>query len=587
MLWPSSSPAQTEPGLEARAREEFDDAWRDGVLTWKLDAHQREIYDLFHEWNARRQTSEYTRMVEASGATLDDVWVEEIARRVGKTHKWIVLLMELAIQHVGALFTYATAAQKSIGQIIVPMSNRIASDAPQGVRWQYHRSSGALHEGLFCENGSIIKLVGIDEHPDALRGQYSDGVVISEAAFVKDLEDTCRSIIIPQFQRRPWAFLALESSTAKQPDHDFSRVFRPDAELRRAYVKRTIDVNLAITEADKAKWLRQAGGRGHPTCEREYYCVETRDPEQIVVPEFDEKFHVRHEERPPYALCCTAADPGSRDMFGLVFGYYDFVGARGHIERSWARRNPSTRQVACVVAFYEWKLWGKWPSSKMGRIPLRASDGIDGWLELLRDDAELDDCIELHGMANAPKDERPEESWPHVSPTGHFTFWDGDAFQQNPHQRRTDVDVRFVQDLIVEYGLPFNPTPKDDAEAQRNNVRDAIAALRLTFEPEAGPVIAHFKNAIWNKHRTDFERSTVFGHYDCLAASIYWWRNLNRTQNPTPAAHIGKDKSTHFINPNIPANLSDEARAFEQASRAKQRGGSQGWRNNSKTGWRA
>lgn len=497
-------------------------AWERGLLSWKLDSHQIEVYDLFEEWNARRQRPEYEAMVEAVGATLDSVWVEEIARRFGKSAKWIVRLTEAAIRlpeltGEPAVLTYATAAQKSIGQIIVPLANKMLADGPEHLRPHYQGTRGPHHEGLYFHNGSMIKLVGIDEHPDALRGQYSDGVVISEAAFVKGLEDTVRSVLLPQFQRRPWAFLALESSTARQPDHDFNRVFRADAKLRNAYVTRTIDDNKAIDPREKAKAIREAGGRGHPTCEREYYCVETRDPDQMVVPEFDDLRHVCESTMPPYCYGYVAADPGSRDLFGLVFGYYDFARAKLVIQRSWARRNASTRQVACVVAYFEWLLWGRQPGVKLSSVPLR-NDGLrDGWVELLRGTATADECAELHRLASLSADERALQKWDAgLPPDGCSTYWDGRRFKQNPHSRVTDVDLRFVQDLSAEYGLIFDATAKDDADAQRNNLRDAIGSGKVEFHPEAGPVIEHIRNAIWNKKRTDYERHSVYGHFDCI-----------------------------------------------------------------------
>src|SRR5262245_9359634 len=188
----------------ALSTEAIEQAWREGELWWKLDQHQLDIYKLFHEWNERRQTDAYTSVVEQSGATLDDVWVEEIARRFGKTAKWIIMLTELAIRRPGAVLTYATAYQKDIGGIIVPLANMLLSDGPDDLRPKYQRSKDEEQQGLyFNELGSVIKLVGIDQHPDALRGRFSDGVVISEAGFVKGLEDTVRAVLLPQFQRRP------------------------------------------------------------------------------------------------------------------------------------------------------------------------------------------------------------------------------------------------------------------------------------------------------------------------------------------------------------------------------------------------
>lgn len=235
------------------------------------------------------------------GATLDDVWVEMLARRFGKTAKWIVGATQICLQRPGFIGTYATAFQKDIAEIIVPLTNILLADGPPSIRPKYQGTKQGSHEGLFFPNGSIIRLVGIDEHPDALRGRFSDFFIISEAGFVKGLEETVRSVILPQFQRRPHAFLALESSAPKQPGHDFLRTFVPDAKVRRAYCERTIDDNKAITDKDKAKFVRQSGGRGHPVCEREYYNIIKLDTESAVIPDFDPLQHIVQVVRPDYA----------------------------------------------------------------------------------------------------------------------------------------------------------------------------------------------------------------------------------------------------------------------------------------------
>ena len=104
--------------------------WRAGELRWKLDDHQLEVYDAFHAWDAYRQTPEYTALVIREGASLDSVWAEEIARRVGKTFKWLVILFELSIKRDGAVFTYGTAYEKDIGEIIVPLAEIISRLTP-------------------------------------------------------------------------------------------------------------------------------------------------------------------------------------------------------------------------------------------------------------------------------------------------------------------------------------------------------------------------------------------------------------------------------------------------------------------------
>lgn len=554
------------PPDDDELRATFEAAWRTGDLTWKLDPHQLRIYDLFAAWNVRRQTPEYTAHVKAVDATLDDVWVEDIARRHGKTAKWIVILTMLALARPGAVYTYGTAYQKDIAEIIVPLADMLLSDGPDDLRPVYKSSQREAHEGLYFPNRGVIKLVGLDMHPNAIRGRFSDGMVLSEAGFMKRLDNLIRAVILPQFQRRPHAFLALESSTPEQLDHDFFKI-AADAKLRDAYVMRTIDDNEALDPREKEKAIRMAGGRGHPTCEREYYCVPTRDPEKVIVPEFDEALHVREHARPRHARAYVAADPGSRDLFGLVFGYWDFLAAKAVIEASWARRAPSTRQVACVTAYYEWTLWGRWPPRKLASVPERRNDERDGWRELLAGiEGDAAHAADLHRMANTPVERRPSEMWiGRESPEDRFTFWNGRRWELNPALRRTDVDHRFVADLDIEHGIGFGATAKDDADAQINALRDAHGANRIVYLPTAGPVIQHVAGGRWNDKRTDWERTATLGHCDLLACMIYFWRNVQRDHNPMAPDGHAIDLEASFRPGGKPATMTREAAAMGKA----------------------
>lgn len=519
--------------------------WRKGDLLWKLDPHQREVYDAFEEWNQRRLTPEYEEAVIVSGATLDDVWVEEIGRRFGKTAKWIILLAQIAIRRPGATLMYGTAYNKDIGEIIVPLARQLLDDGPDDVRPVYRTARQESNQGLFFPNGSSIKLVGLDEHPDAARGRFSDGIVLSEAGFMRGLEDLVRAVLIPQFQRRPWAFLALESSTPKQANHDFNRIFVADAKLRNAYIKRTIDDNKAITEREKERHIRQAGGRGHAVADREYFCKQTRDPHDMVIPEFDRAKHVREHQRPEYGCAIAAADPGMRDLFGAVWAYWDFHAAKLVVERSWAAKNAATRRVAAVFAAIELQLWGTPPPLRMSRVPLRGSqDGIEamGWYDLLRGEPEQFMAGRLFELCQAKRSERPKEEWTIGYPAGRFVYWNGKHYAPNPMRRVSDIEIRMLADVQLEFGFEFEPVATEDVEVGINLVRDWFAADRITILPGAGPVIAHVEDAIWNEKRTDWERNKDQGHFDCLSALIFAVRSADqlRARRPFPENYIDR-----------------------------------------------
>lgn len=546
--------------------------WRSGSRRWLMQPHQLRVYDAFKEWNAYRQTPEYADFVERVGAKYDDVFMNLAGRRVGKTSETILTLDEHANLIVMsalvriAVLTYFTAYQKDIGEIIVPLYEQLTEDCPREIRAEYRGRRGPIPMGLFYPNGSYIKLVGVDKNPNGLRGRFSDGMAGSEAAFMKTdslgrgLRYAVKSILLPQFQRRPWAFLILETSQAEDPEHDTVIEFRPDCEARGAFVERTLDDNTSLDPREKAKAIRQSGGRGDPDCEREFFNKLHRDETLYVVPEFNEELHaVLPAPLPRHAFALVSSDPGTADMHAYVAGFYDFARAKGVVQWSWAKRNASTRECACVLAWAEWRLWGRWPDHKMATIPIRETGGHLGWVELLKslvtgapESAERAaskaaieaDAVELHRMASVPMHDepRPPDRWRRFVPPEHFGFWDGHAYAQNPLSRVSDVDLRFIGDMWTDFGSNFSPTAKDDVRAQISAVRNAFGANEIEIWKSAGPVISHVKNAVKAESRNPraqgrgWQKHPVYGHYDCLAALIYWWRNVERVRNPNPPA---------------------------------------------------
>lgn len=568
-------------------------AWRAGDLSWKLDPHQLEIYDAFNAWNRRRHTPEYLALCQSIQGAMDSVWDEELCRRFGKTAKWIIQLDEIALQRPGAVLTYGTAFQKDIGDIIVPLQNLLAGDAPDDVRPRYRGSYGAYSSPVlhFPSTDSVIKLVGIDKNPDGLRGRFSDGIVISEARDVRQLEAIVRGILLPQFQRRPWAFLALESSTPKDLDHDLIRIFKPDATARGAYVMRTLDANKAISDTDREQYIREAGGRGHPECEREYFCKVTRDPERMIVPEFDREKHVRMVPRPAYAHCFVVLDPGMSDRLAILWGYWDWMAQMLVIERSWAEFNAGTDVVARVLKETEEQLWGRLPSSNPANdnaVAMQAPEGLvevephstdhDG-IEALRETLRsLPGSPELSRRAGrwfvadgfpayacehqgyvrriiraAPIEQSPEAAYQ----AGAFLYWSPDKRQllPNPLERWTDVDLRLAHDLKNLHGIHVAVIDKSpgsaDADVQQMRLamqNDQVCILPDTFDANGkqltgGPLADELESGKRKASTvaraaspSEWERSPVYGHYDCLAALKYKIRKvwISRSRNPFP-----------------------------------------------------
>jgi hypothetical protein len=337
--------------------------------------------------------------------------------------------------------------------------------------------------------------------------------------------------VYPQFQRRPWALLILESNAPEDPEHDFDRVFVADAKRRNAHVFRTIDDNTTISDDEKREFIEATEAATSPEdARREYYGERYRDPKRFVIPEYDDKACVGTVPRPAYAKCFVAGDPGMADMFGLVWGYWHFELAKLVIERDWAKANAPDLEVAAVIREYERELWGT-----EHRLPSH-----------LRHERRLDDReTEIHGVQRT----RGGLAW--KTPFTAFTYWDGREFVPNPSRRFCDRDKRFVANMRAEHEIAFETIDNSEPEAQANSLRTAIRRGQILIDPSCVQLREHLKNAKWDEKRTKWERHPQYGHYDLVAALMYLWRNIDRVTDPNPPQHWDTASQSVGINPGV------------------------------------
>lgn len=488
-------PQTTTVAADAKSlsdEELFGALWRDGDLQWLLDSNQKQMYAHYRAWEAS----------VIAGAQPEGTWpriyVADCARRVGKDFYRMVIRHEDAIRHPKSMFTYATAFQKDITDILIPICRIITEFCPDDVKPQFRVSKQGESMGFYFPNGSIIKLVGIDKNPDGLRGRASHGVEIGEAGFVDHLRTAVVNVLYPQLQGQPRAVICLQSTPAEIPGHAYDDVFVPEAIKRGAYIKRTINDNPRLTDVERKHFIDAAGGLESSDCQREYFCERKRNETRTVVPEFtaqrNAELWAEYGERPRFADCYVGIDPGIRDMCGIIWGYFDFEEATIVIERAWAKRNANTAEIADVIKSTEAQLW----HGADGREPLT-------------------------------------------------THADGKE-KQAPYSRVSDIDLRMIADLRAEHGVSVAPAAKDDKEAAIHALRNAIQRGKFIVDPVgAAELVQHIEKAVWNKQRTDYERSEIFGHFDLVDAAIYLTRHISRNRNPFPFEWTSRPGAEVFV----------------------------------------
>lgn len=541
--------------------------WRLGRLAWKLDPHQLRVYEKYRAWETET-VALLTAMQKAANANGDKkqalqlgmlrCFVLDIGRRWGKTFLVCLIRIEDCLRRPKQRITYATAFEKDIVEIIQPMIHDIIEDAPEDVRPVFSKGK------WYFKNRSILRLVGVDKNPKGLRGQASDGFNFTEAGYIKNLGRTIGNVVYAQFQRRPHALLILESNAPEDPDHDFDLKFVPDAKRRNAYVFQTIDDNEVISEEEKQEQIQAVAEATSPEdAQREFYGKRFRDPKRYVVPNFvdaspetGKSRHVYELKRPNYAKAYTCGDPGTVDLFGLLWGYWHFEKAKLVIERDWAAANAPTFEVANIVRQYERELWGT-----THRTPSH-----------LRHKRDLDaPAQDIHEV------KRTNGGLVWKTPFTAFTYWDGREFASNPAGRFCDNDKRVHLDMMAEHELLFQGVDNKDPEALSNRLRTALDRDQIVIHPRCVELRAHLQAARWNENRTAWERHPRYGHYDLVAVLMYMWACIDRASDPNPPVEWDRAKAEIGYHPGYRKHA-DERGFAGQLDRF--------WGDSSDEGWR-
>jgi hypothetical protein len=141
--------------------------------------------------------------------------------------------------------------------------------------------------------------------------------------------------------------------------------------------------------------------------------------------------------------------------------------------------------------------------------------------------------------------------------------------EQKPRLRISDNNnLILLQDLGLIHGLYFAPTSKDTLEAMVNEVRLWVGRGRIIVNPKCEQLIGSLKYGVWNDRRTEWERSSVFGHFDALAALMYLIRNIDQATNPIPRL-IGVDPDNTFIDRKERERISASGEELKKAFRIK------------------
>ena len=243
-------------------------AWYEGKLSYKLRQEQKHLKNLLDH-------------------APKGIAVFNISRRFGKTTTCVNYADEKARKKKTKII-YATAFKTDLENFIMPIFDIHLQDCPQQLLPQYKKARNQWE----YPNGSILKLVGLDKNPNALRGNAIDDLIIDEASFVKNLEYIYRSIIVPATMSRKFRII-LPSTPPESPEHFWAKVLIPKAKSENRYVELTIDDIKDLPMTEKQRLLDEVGGKDSVTAQREFYCKIIADTNRSVANTFNQALHVQ------------------------------------------------------------------------------------------------------------------------------------------------------------------------------------------------------------------------------------------------------------------------------------------------------
>lgn len=438
----------------------------------------------------------------AAPPSSSSVW--KIARQRGKSHAALLYACSLAAHIPGFVIRYAALTGKSCKALVGPTMKLLMELMPVECR-PIERESAGLYE---WPNGSTLTWAGTDnEQFDRLRGPFAHLIILDESAFYADLE-AVEGALLPQLTTTKGRVLYL-STPPLTPAHPFEARYNAALAVNRAF-HATIHDNPRLSTQDVADIAQGHADRLGLTLNqlyastfwrREYLAETVTESTRAVVPAWTKERQaelVVDWPRPKYFDGVVGADWGIRpDPKGTLFGWVT-PDAGLYIEHELEARDCSISDWVAQAKELETQVWGlkKWE----GRLL-----GAPEWLR------QLDDIPEY--LRTALERDAPRQ----------------------PYLRVGDDDSEVLTELATTHGYIVLPTRKHDKHLRVNNLNELLGpkANRIHIHPRCVRLIEQLYTTLWNKTRTDWER-TAKDHGDLLAALVMLANNVDWNRKVAP-----------------------------------------------------
>lgn len=329
-------------GLKNEQLKHIHKLWNKGIVHWKLDSNQMDLYNSYKK---------------ALNGFL--VWI--CARQIGKTYTVATIAIEECLNNPGYQIGYILPLKSQARDILKMTMTEILEDCPKNLRPRYNTMS---NKWIF-KNGSEIWCAGTDaENIESIRGKHFNLVIMDECGSMNKFEYCYQNVLFQTLKHAVKPITLMITTPPITYDHEFNDYW-DKAELEGRFILRTIYDCPRLTPARIQQIIdNYPGGKENVAFRREEMCERIPDLASLVVPEAtNERMEeiIGTWESPPFAKKYTSADFGVMVFNAFVFGYYDFLNNMIVIEDELALKGQDVTipMMANHVKVKENALWKK------------------------------------------------------------------------------------------------------------------------------------------------------------------------------------------------------------------------------------
>lgn len=318
--------------------------WQQGELSYKLKSHQEKLY---------------SNLINSS--TLKSV--VNCSRRFGKSYTLTLIAIEFALQNKNIHIRFAAPTQKQLKEIIMPIFEKIAQDAPDNIRPVYRAMDSCYY---FPSTNSYLHIAGCNEGGmENLRGHESHLNIIDEAGSIPELEYLIKDILLPQTLTTGGRTF-ISSTPPRTPAHYFTTLCN---EANNCYSKYTIHDNKSLSQSIIDLYCDESGGENSTTWKREYLCEFVVDENIVIIPEWNSDYIIdtQRDEYYKFYQVYESMDIGGRDKTAILYSYYDFKRAKLVVEHEsiLSGQQTTTKLIASTIKDIETRFY---PDKKIRRF---------------------------------------------------------------------------------------------------------------------------------------------------------------------------------------------------------------------------